>query len=197
MNEARAIICCSSHFLCCVLQGSWQNVVRVENMLTCRDEFEKVENSEKVQNKKSNKKLQFWHFSIFCSNIHCKLFQVVQIAISSKMTLPDVVKEIVEATIYWFYTKSASIIKTLSIPTTFSLINTYKSSLHLYWRKRISHYLFCLLLFYTAVAFCSQKKQRMKLIQVQVTTNLFQIWDVTITNQQMRYKFDWQKHKLK
>jgi len=47
------------------------NLVRVKNMLTCRDEFEKVENSEKV----------------------------IQIAISSKMTLPDVVKEIVQATI--------------------------------------------------------------------------------------------------
>ena len=58
MNKTRAIICHLSFSLLCII-NSWQNVVRVENMLTCRDEFEKVENSEKVQNKKSNKKLQF------------------------------------------------------------------------------------------------------------------------------------------
>ena len=75
MNKTRAIICHLSFSLLCII-NSWQNVVRVENMLTCRDEFEKVENSEKVQNKKSNKNFNSDIFLFFVQTFIVNYFRL-------------------------------------------------------------------------------------------------------------------------
>ena len=75
MNKTRAIICHLSFSLLCII-NSWQNVVRVENMLTCRDEFEKVENSEKVQNKKSNKNFNYDIFLFFVQTFIVNFFRL-------------------------------------------------------------------------------------------------------------------------